>query len=329
MATLAFGLLPSVAMAEPAKLKLAFFSSDQSALFQAAVVPFVDAVNSEGKGIVQIVVYSGGTLGHEVAQQARVALDGAADIAYIVPGYTPDEFPDDSVVQLPGLFADAREATLVYTRLIALNALRGYDDFVVLGAYATEPETVHGRVPINTLDDLKGLRIRVNNPMERATLAKLGATPVSMELSRVADAMSSGDVDAATLSLTPLADFGVKRIATHHYYLSLSAATIALVMNRKVFDALPQKAQDILRKYGGEWTAARFIEAFDSSNNKVLKALQTDPGRTNVIPSASDQSTARRVFDAVAADWLASDPRNRELLQAARGELSKVRATGQ
>ena len=69
-----------------------------------------------------------------------MVLDGKADIAFVVPGYTPARFPDTSVVELPGLFNGTREATLVYTRLIALNALEGYEDFVVLGAYVTEPE---------------------------------------------------------------------------------------------------------------------------------------------------------------------------------------------
>jgi TRAP-type transport system periplasmic protein len=326
IAALAVAFLPSVAMAEPITLKLAFFSSDQSVLYRAAVTPFVDAVNADGKGVVQIIVYSGGVLGHEVARQPQVALDGTADIAYIVPGYTSDAFPDDPVVELPGLFHDAREASLVYSRLIALNALRGYDDFVVLGAYVTEPETIHSRLPVASIDDLKGRRVRVNNKMEAAALEKLGAMPVSLELSQVADAISAGDVDAAVLSVTPMSDFGVDRVATHHYFLGFSGALIALVMNRKVFDALPQKAQDILKKYAGDWSAEQFVRIFGSSNAQLLQKLKTDPRRVSTSPSPADLARAQSAFDAVAADWLASDPRNQQLLTAAQDELSKVRA---
>src|SRR5471032_865476 len=134
-------LLPCETLADPIELKLALFSSDRSMTYLAAVKPFVDAVNSDGRGLVQIVLYAGGVLGREIAQQPQTVLDGKADIAFVVPGYTPDRFPDNPVVELPGLFNDTREATLVYTRLIALNVLRGYEDFVVLGAYVTEPET--------------------------------------------------------------------------------------------------------------------------------------------------------------------------------------------
>ncbi|MDR3476244.1 MAG: TRAP transporter substrate-binding protein DctP [Devosia sp.] len=326
VAALAFALLPSPAGAQAVTLKLAFFASDQTTLFRATVQPFVDAVNAEGKGLVQIVVYSGGVLGRDVSQQPEAVLNGTADIAYLVPGYTPDRFPSNSVVELPGLFNDAREATLVYTRLIARNALRGYDDFVVLGAYVTEPETIHGRRPIDSIDDLKGRRIRINNTMETAALEKLGALPVPLELSQVADALSAGNIDATMLASVPLADFGVKRIATNHYFLGVSGAPIALVMSRKVFEALPQAARDLLMKYSGEWTAGRFIEIYTNASAKIVQELKVDPRRAVVFPSSSDLDRARSAFQSVIADWLKTDPGNQELLLAAENELAALRA---
>ena len=43
-------LLPLAATAEPVTLKLSFFTSDRSFAYQAAVKPFVDAINADGKG---------------------------------------------------------------------------------------------------------------------------------------------------------------------------------------------------------------------------------------------------------------------------------------
>jgi TRAP-type C4-dicarboxylate transport system substrate-binding protein len=68
-ALLLFVLSPYVAVAEPIELKLAFFSSDQSMTYLAAIKPFVDAVNLEGHDQVKIVLYSGGVLGREISQQ--------------------------------------------------------------------------------------------------------------------------------------------------------------------------------------------------------------------------------------------------------------------
>jgi TRAP-type C4-dicarboxylate transport system substrate-binding protein len=322
----ALALLPAVANADPAVLKLAFFSSDRSTTYLAAVKPFVDAVNADGKGIVEIILYSGGVLGREIARQPEVVLDGSADIAFVVPGYSPERFSDNSVVELPGLFRNTREGTLVYTRLIAQNALEGYKPFFVIGAYVTEPATIHSRMPIDSIDDLKGQRLRVNNPGEAAALERLGALPVQMEIIRIAAAVSAGIIDGAAVPKTPLADYGIKRVVTNHYLLGTSGSPLALVMNRNRFDTLSKPARDLIRKYSGEWAAARFIESYDRSDELALEQLKSDPKRNVVLPSSSDLDRARDAFKFVIAEWLERTPNHPLLLQEAESELARLRS---
>jgi TRAP-type C4-dicarboxylate transport system substrate-binding protein len=327
IAALVLSLLPSAVKAEPVTLKLAFFTSDRAIGYRASAKPFLEAVNAEGKGLVEIVLYSGGVLGRDIALQPKVVLDGVADIAFVVPGYTPQLFPNNAVVELPGLFRNTREGTLAYTRLIARSMLSGYDDFVVLGAYVTEPETIHSRVPIASIDDLKGKRVRVNNPIQGAALSLLGATPVPMPIIQVASAISGGTLDAASVPRTPLADYGIKRVAAHHFMLDTSGAPLALLMNRKTFAALPRAAQNLILKYSGEWTAARFIETYDASDNQVLEQLKADGNRKIVYPSAADRERAQTAFSAVIAKWTEEAPRNKELLDLVQAELAALRAT--
>ena len=123
-ALLLCALVPVVAaVAGPITLKMAYFSSDRTSTYLAAIKPFVDAVNTEGAGLVQIDVSLSGALGKNPIQQLQLVLDGSADLAFVVPGYTPVHFPDNEVIELPGLFKNIREATLVYTGLVAANCL--------------------------------------------------------------------------------------------------------------------------------------------------------------------------------------------------------------
>src|SRR5262245_59168623 len=131
-------LLPAAASAQTATLKLSFYTSDRASVYHAPVKPFVEAVNADAKGLLEIEVYFGGTLEKSQAKQPQLVIDGGADIAFLIPGMTPDLFPDNVVVELPGLFRDMREATLTYTRLIGANALRGYQHFHVVGAFGSE-----------------------------------------------------------------------------------------------------------------------------------------------------------------------------------------------
>jgi len=326
-ALFSLALVPSATVAQPIELKLAFFGSDQTSTYLTAVKPFVDSLNSEDRSLLRVVIYSGGVLGREIAQQPQAVRDGKADIAFVVPGYSPAAFPDNSVVEMPGVFRNTREATLVYTRLVALKALRGYDDFSVLGAFVSEQETIHSRLPIASVDDLKGKKIRVNNAMEADALGKLGALPVAMPITQVANAISSGAIDGAAVSSTPLSDFGIKRVALNHYLLPISGAPLALLMNRKRFEALPERAQGIIRKYSGEWLAARFIDAYDRSDTRVMEELKSDPKRSVIRPSSSDLETVQFAFWSVVADWEAKSSSNRDLLKLAETELTKLRAS--
>ena len=258
-------LMPLTATAEPIQLKLSFFGSEQTQTYLSGVKPFLDAVNAEGKGLVTIKVYANGALGKAQAQQPQLVLDGVADIAFIVTGVTPNRFPDNALLEQPGLFRDTREGTLVYSGLIAAKALRGYQDFFVIGAYTTDPNIINSRKLIGSLSALKGLRLSANNSIGAEALEQMGATPTVGEAQRLMDAVGQDALDGAVLSPTALFQFGVDRVAINHYLLGVGTAPLALVMNRKAFDGLPEAAKALIRKYSGEWSAAGSTSSISAS----------------------------------------------------------------
>jgi TRAP-type C4-dicarboxylate transport system substrate-binding protein len=321
-----FVLFPIAASAQPAKLKLSFFSSDRALLYRGYVKPFVDAVNAEGKGLVEIEVFFGGALGKNPAQQAEMVRGGVADIAYVTPGYTADRFPDNSVIELPGLFRDQREASIVFTRLIAANALRGYDDFIVIAAVTVEPHSIHTREPVTSLADLKGLKIRANNPTEARTFEQLGMHGVVMPINQVVDALSNGSLDGAAVPPAMLKEFGIGRLATYHYMIQADAPSLTLLMSRKSFDALPEPARIIIRKHSGDWAVAQANAIFEEINTQSLEQLKSDPKRRVIFPSAADREVIRAAYKQVIDGWLAQDARYPALLNTVEAEIAKVRS---
>ena len=320
-------LLPAIAVAEPITLKLSFFTSDRTVAYQTAIKPFVDAINREGKNLLHVQVYPSGTLGKEQKQLPQLVLSGGADIAFIIPGQNPERFRDTDVIALPGLFRDAREATLVYTRLVAAGALSGYDDFFVIGAYGTAPETIHSRKRLTSLSDLREQKIRVNNSMEAAGLTKLGARPEVLAFNQTSPAISGGTIDGATVPSAQLYDVGIGQLTSNHYLLPTSTAPLTLMMNRKVFDALPENAKALIRKYSGEWAADQFIAVYDKINSEVLERIKADSRRSVASPTAADFKTAQAAFSSIRNSWAAESPHNGELLMQADAEIAKLRQT--
>lgn len=323
LVALAMTLGSHAVASEPIMLKLAYFSSDQASTYRDTIKPFVDAVNLEGHGQVRVEIAFSGALGRDPVKQAQMVLNGTADIAFVVPGYTPSLFPDDRVIQLPGLFPTNATAARTYSKLVAENALRGYDQFHVISVFTGGEETIHSRPPISSLADLAGKRIRVSNALDAAVVEKLGATAVFMPITQIANALANDEIDAATMAWQPLVEFSIARFATHHYLLGLSNIPLALLMNRDKFAALPESVRKIIRKYSGSWLTEHSIAGRKATNERLYGELKTNPQRTFIEPSTADRVRAEAVFGQVVEDWLRAAPRNAELLAKVKAELAK------
>jgi TRAP-type C4-dicarboxylate transport system substrate-binding protein len=326
-ALFSLALLPGMAAAAPIELKFSFFTSDRSNIYQDEIKPFVDAVNNEGKGLIEIKMYFSGAISAVQTLQPQLVADGTADLALVVPGRSPDRFGDSAVMELPGIYRDSREASLVYTQLIAAGALEGYNDFFVVGAFVSGAESIHSRMPIAALEDLKGLTIRTNNQTEAAVLEKLGALPVLLPINQTTDAISRDKIDGATFPPSMLFEFGIGRVTNYHFMMQLGGVPVALVMNRSKFESLPATAQAIIRKYSGPWLAERSATAGDAADEQVLQQLKSDPRRKVADLSPAELESTQRVFTSVVQDWAAMSPHNRELLTVVRSDIKTLRSS--
>jgi TRAP-type C4-dicarboxylate transport system substrate-binding protein len=321
-----FVLLSSAVLAEPIKLKFSYFSSDRSLNYLAAVKPFVDAVNAEAAGVVEIEVFPSGTLGKNYAGVAQQVLDGGVDIAWVGPSITPDRFPDNTVMELPGLFRDASEATFVHTRIIASKTMKGYKDYFVVAAFGAGPQGIHTRPQIASLNDLRGKTIRETNLTEGALLRGFGVAPVDIPINQTASAIISGTIDGASVSPITLFEFGTARATSYHYFLPLGVTPLLILMNKAKFDSLPTAAQDVIRKYSGEWLAVRFTKSYGASLDPLMKQLKSDRSRTVIYPTRSDLDAAQAAFKTVIEAWTSQSPRNQELLKMVHSEIARLRS---
>jgi TRAP-type C4-dicarboxylate transport system substrate-binding protein len=97
-------------------------------------------------------------------------------------------------------------------------------------------------------------------------------------------------------------------------------------MNKKKFDSLPRAGQDAIRKYSGEWTAARFNKGIGDYNDSLVKQLQADARRKVTFPAQAELDAMQPAFRSVTEAWAAKSPRNRELLALVQAEIANVRA---
>ncbi|MFG0382890.1 TRAP transporter substrate-binding protein [Pseudomonas sp. zbq_18] len=103
---------------------------------------------------------------------------------------------------------------------------------------------------IDSLDDLKGLKIRMPG-LGGEALSRLGATTVNLPGGEVFTALQTGAIDA-TDWVSPYNDlaFGLHKAAKYYYYPAWQEpqAALELLINQKALDALPDDLEAIVEE---------------------------------------------------------------------------------
>jgi TRAP-type C4-dicarboxylate transport system substrate-binding protein len=313
------------ARAEPAILKLSFFGPSTEVNYDRLIKPWVAAVNADPAGAVRIETFPEGALGKALPAQPQMVLDGVVDIAFVNPSLAPGRFPDDQVLELPGLFRSLDDAVKVYQSLISADALRGYGDYIVFGSMMNPNYHLFGRKPMRSLGDLRGMKVRIVGPMIGQTVKELGMVPILMPPTEIVEALGRGTIDAATAVPAGVIDFGIDRVATNDYLVPLGYGPLALLMNRKKFESLPAPAQDVLRRYGIDYVNALYLKNLGAYNAELVMRFKADSRRTVTAPSAADTEILAKRFEQITAAWIARSGHNAELLAKTQSILASLR----
>ncbi len=232
-------------------LKWAVFTPDSEVTFRTVMKPFAETVQRETNNAVVFDLFPNGALGRNPGQQPQMVVDGVADLAWVIPSYSPGRFPDTEVLELPGMFKNLRESSLVASGLAAGNVLKDYGDFYIVGLWGTAPYSIHTNFPVNSIADLKGKTIRASSKNESAALRAFGAVPIGMPVTEIPEAISRGTISGTTSHMSPFFDFGLDRVTNNHFFIGLGVVPLTVVMNKKKFDALPESARAIIERNAG------------------------------------------------------------------------------
>lgn len=310
-----------------ARIDVAFHAPAHSTTFTAGLQPFADAATRGAIGTLEIALHPGGARGGTLTTQLQLVESGAVDAAFVIPGFTPERFPDNFVFGIPGLFRDITEASLVYSRVANAGRLRGYGDFHVIGAFCTEPFTLHAAKRLTRLTDLQGMKLRAANDADETLLKQLGAAARVVPGDQIVAAIKSGEIDGTTLHIGPLYDLGVDRVTRFDYLLRLGCAPLTILMNKRSLERLPASARDAILRQSGEAYVRNYTNRVAAHHAELLAKLKADPRRIRTEPPPAEIATAARIFQPVVDAWLAQDARHATVLDAVKEEVAKLRAS--
>ncbi|MEA3194422.1 MAG: TRAP-type transport system periplasmic protein, partial [Betaproteobacteria bacterium] len=180
------------------EMKLAYFVGDQHAMSQW-LIKWSEALEKGSGGRLVVKRFPSAQMGPTPGHY-DFARTGQADVSWFLHGGTPGRFPLTEIINLPFIVGSSEIGTKVLNdaQLRSKYLDAEHKGIKVLMLFTHQPGGPHTtKKAIRTLEDFKGLRLRFASPTVRDLVAALGATPVGVPPTEIAEQLSKGTIDGA------------------------------------------------------------------------------------------------------------------------------------
>lgn len=204
---------------------------------------------------------------------------------------------------LPFLASDYDEAWKLYqAQKPALEKKLDQQGMVLLYAVAWPPQSIYSNKPVNSVEDLKGMKWRVYSPTTARIGELVGAQPVTIQEAELTQALATGVIEGLISSSATGAD---NKLYENLKYFTNVRAWIpknAIVANKKAFNSLSAEQQKAVMQAAADaekrgWEESKVVD------QEAIKTLKEN-GMEIVEPSAELKAGLAKVGETVVSEWV-------------------------
>ncbi|MBR7889527.1 TRAP transporter substrate-binding protein [Marinomonas sp. A79] len=251
----------------------------------------------------------------------QIVEDGISDASFSFHGYVPGRFTLPQIIEMPGLGVNSEATSVALWRMYDkyFKAENEFEELEVLGLFSHGQGTIQSNFPVNSLDDLKGKKIRVGGGVQTYLAEAMEVTPVGAPATKAYEMLQQNVIDGIFM---PMAQQKSLRLNEVTKYITIFPAgmymgSFSMFINAEFMDSLSEKDQAAIRAVSGEKLSAMAGKAWDMGDLDGYKAAiaagveinEVQEGSAlseqfNALMPASDQawldSVADKNIDAVA-----------------------------
>ena len=240
---------------------------------------FADLVKERSGGKINVQIFPDGTIGssRDLVEAMRI---NVVDIALVPTTNVSSFFPKLDIFYLPFIFRDRHHAYAVSDGKVGkemFEEMRKKIGIRTLAMYESGFRTITTRdKKIVSPNDMKGVKFRViNNPLNVATFAALGANPTPMALSEVFTGLQQGTVDGQDNPVGNVKAFGFDKVQKYITLSNHQWAGIMFLVNDRKYRNFPKSVQDLLQSTAIE-TQNWEREEINKVEEKLLSEMEAD-----------------------------------------------------
>ncbi|WP_340151368.1 C4-dicarboxylate TRAP transporter substrate-binding protein [uncultured Sneathiella sp.] len=183
---------------------------------------------------------------------------GAADMGLIVAAYNPKLHAAYSIADLPMQYSDPWVGARSIYELVKNNAdiqeeFHNLNLQYITNITTTQIELICKDKSLKSVEDIDGLKVRGISVYGKV-FSDLGATPVSMSSADAYQGLSTGLIDCTQMYGYAIPAFKLQEVANEVTKLDWGALMgMAYVMNKDVYDNLPDDQKAILDQLGSDF----------------------------------------------------------------------------
>ena len=310
---------------QAADVRIGTFVPEKSVGVSRVIKPWMAAVAKEVGVDVNLRGYWGGSLGRSPFKQYELVKNGVADITWVLPGYTPGQFPQLHVFELPFLAKTGVESSVAAWRITKAGLAEGFQDTHPIGLWTSAASNVFSRVAITSLYDLKNRKVRSVGSVHARWIKNFGAAPQTMPTSKMNEALNRGMIDGAIQGWTGMRTFKSMPLIDYVHEVPVGTIPFILLMNKSTWNKLSAAAKAAFTKHAGESMARRGGAAYDSITAKIRQG-QLDKGRIKFVKAGAELMKRYQRDSAVVHEWWINKTKNgRAVYDAYKKILAELR----
>jgi tripartite ATP-independent transporter DctP family solute receptor len=159
---------------------------------------FKKLVKKSSKGQIVVDYYPAAQLG-TLVEEIQAVKTGAQQMTYCAIGEVVSFWPKLATLDLPYLFRDQKHYLKIvegFSALIDQDKMAAKTGIRIIGARIRAPRQLQTKFPVNKLEDIKGMKLRVpQQPVSVALWKALGTVPIVLPGSQIYTALATGTVD--------------------------------------------------------------------------------------------------------------------------------------
>lgn len=305
--------------AHAAEFTLKFAVGTQNEPMHEYMKRYESCLEPASGGRIDVQLYPGGQLGGVGSMIEGIQL-GTIEAIFIAGQHMKGVEKRYGVVDAPGLFHSFEHANASYwdpdfrDRYLMAGRDKGVMGLAIFAYGPTSFQTVR---PVTTLDDFRGLKVRIlASDVEQKLTSAIGAAGLQVDWPEIIPSMQRGQIDGVHSNIVIANASKFHTVAKHATLTNSSMIPVVPFMSVRFFESLPGDLQEAVLQCGREVERGMTEVAVDFDNN--AQRLWQEAGAQIHFLSDEEQKRIDEIAAKVGEEVYSADPDLRELYEALR-----------